>query len=145
MENLVIEIKKSWNWVGIDPSEVLYVNDFGNIIIKDISNEYWRLCPEEVYCEIIAKNNNELENLFQNQEFSKDWSMSSLAQLARKEFGELKNGYKFSFVIPPILGGKYVLENIKPAPLSEIIGVSGDIGKQIKDLPNGAKIKLKIN
>ena len=43
--NIIQEIKESWGWVGIDPIEVVGENDFGNLMIKDSSGSYWRLCP----------------------------------------------------------------------------------------------------
>ena len=51
--NIVEEIKESWGWVGIDPVEVVGENDFGNLLIKDSDGKYWRLCPEDVDCEVV--------------------------------------------------------------------------------------------
>ena len=47
-------------------------------------------------------------------------------------------------VIPGVLGGEYGANNVKMAPLIEIIRFSGDVGKQIEDLPEGAQIELKV-
>ena len=38
---------------------------------------------------------------------------------------------------------EYSGSNIKTAPFVEIIRLSGDLGQQIKDLPDGAEVKLK--
>lgn len=43
-----------------------------------------------------------------------------------------------------LLGGEYAISNIKTAPLVELVRLSGDIGRQIKDLPDGAQIELKV-
>ena len=43
-----------------------------------------------------------------------------------------------------ILGGDYDVENIRTVPQIEKIRFSGEIGKQVQELPDGAKIKLKI-
>ena len=45
--SLVDDISQSWEWVGIEPVEVVGENDFGNLIIKDEEGKYWRLCPED--------------------------------------------------------------------------------------------------
>ena len=42
------------------------------------------------------------------------------------------------------LGGEYGGENVKVAPLVEIIRFSGDVGKQIEELPDGAQVHLKV-
>ena len=38
----------------------------------------------------------------------------------------------------------YDTSNIKSVPLVELVRFSGDLGKQIRDLPDGAQIKLNI-
>lgn len=142
--DLVEEIRKSWSWVGFDPEEVVCENDFGNLIIRDRHGWYWRLCPEDIYCEIVARSREELDALFQDQEFVTDWSMQGLVDQAKEALGPLPVGRKYHLVIPGALGGEYSLSNIKTAPLLEIIGLSGDIGQQIQDLPDGAQIRLKV-
>ena len=142
--NLINEIKKSWGWSGIEPEEVVGENDFGNLMIKDLQGRYWRLCPEDICCQLIAQNKDELDALFSNQEFLEDWYMSALVEQAKEHLGELTEGRKYYMVTPGILGGEYGISNIKTAPLVEIIRISGDIGSQIKDLPEGAQIKLDV-
>jgi hypothetical protein len=44
----------------------------------------------------------------------------------------------------PILGGEYTVDNIKPVDIKIHFELTGIIGEQIKDLPNGTMIKLKI-
>ncbi|WP_115291200.1 T6SS immunity protein Tdi1 domain-containing protein [Ectopseudomonas mendocina] len=142
--NIIEAIKESWGWVGIEPEEIIGENDFGNMIIKDDSGRYWRLCPEEVYCEVIAENRSELDSLSTNQDFLADWYMASLTEQAKEELGSLLPGRKFHLVIPSVLGGEYKSSNIRTVPQIEQIHFSGEIGKQISELPNGATVQLKI-
>jgi len=46
--------------------------------------------------------------------------------------------------IPGALGGEYAISNIKTAPLVELVRFSGDLGRQIADLPDGAQIEIKV-
>ena len=142
--DLISEIRESWGWVGIDPDEVVGENDFGNLIVRDRSGGYWRLCPEDSYCRIIANNREELDKLSKDQEFLHDWNMSALVEEAIESLGPLADGRKFYLVIPGVLGGTYDASNIKTLPLDELIRVSGDIAQQIKNLPDGAKIEIKV-
>lgn len=48
--SIIEKIISSWGWIGIEPDKVVAENDFGNLIIKDVYQQYWRLCPEDVYC-----------------------------------------------------------------------------------------------
>ena len=58
--NLISEIRSSWGWIGIEPEEIVGENDFGNLMIRDVEGKYWRLCPEDVYCKVVAGNRKEL-------------------------------------------------------------------------------------
>ena len=142
--NILNEIRDAWNWVGLEPEEVVIENEFGNLVVKDTSNKFWRLCPEDVYCEVIAENIEQYNTIIKDEEFLEDWFMSAMVQEAENTLGTLEPGYKYHMVIPGVLGGEYGGTNIKVAPLVEIIRFSGDLGKQIKDLPEGAEIELKV-
>jgi hypothetical protein len=70
--------------------------------------------------------------------------MTALVDQAKESVGPLDDGRKYCLVIPGVLGGKYDASNIKSVPLLELISLSGDIGQQIRDLPEGAQIELKV-
>ncbi len=142
--NLITEIRDSWGWAGINPTEIVDENDFGNLIVRDENGCYWRICNEEVFCVGIAQDHDQLDTLFQKQEFLADWKMVALVDQARKTVGALTEERKYCLVIPSVLGGEYGGSNIKSAPLVEMIRFSGDLGKQIRDLPDGAKIQLNV-
>ncbi|WP_202593507.1 T6SS immunity protein Tdi1 domain-containing protein [Tolumonas lignilytica] len=138
------EIKDSWGWVGIEPQEIVIVNEFGNLIIKDLNDKFWRLCPEDVYCKVVAESIEEYNVLIKNEKFLEDWFMSAMVAEAEKNLGALEPGHKYHMVIPGVLGGEYGGKNVKVAPHVEIIRCSGDLGKQIEELPDGAQIQLKV-
>mgnify|MGYP000870061452 FL=1 len=117
--SVISEIKESWGWIGIDPEEVVGENDFGNLIVRDRSGKYWRICPEDVYCKVVANNRQELDELAKDQEFLADWYMEVLVQKAVEKLGPLQEGRKFHLVIPGVLGGEYGPENIQTVPLIE--------------------------
>ena len=142
--DVIKEIKEAWGWVGIDPSEIVGENDFGNLMIKDFIGKYWRLCPEDLYCEVVANNREELDHLSSDQEFLSDWYMQTLVEQAQGHLGSLTNDRKYCFVIPGVLGGEYSISNIKTAPITEMIRLSGNLAKQVKELPDGEKVQLHV-
>ena len=93
--DVIKEIKEAWGWVGIDPSEIVGENDFGNLMIKDFIGKYWRLCPEDLYCEVVANNREELDHLSSDQEFLSDWYMQTLVEQAQGHLGSLTNDRKY--------------------------------------------------
>src|ERR1700738_4659214 len=93
--SLIAEIERLWGWVGIAPAEVVGENDFGNLIVKDEDGRYWRLCPEDFSCVVIAQTREELDRLSVNQEFLSDWYMTALVDQAREKCGALSEGQKY--------------------------------------------------
>lgn len=138
-------IQKSWGWLGIEPATIIDQNKFGNIIFKDKRGKYWRICPEELLCVEIAHSEKEYNILLRNKDFTSDWNMTRLVDEAERKFGGPQpDGRCFCLKIPGVLGGAYNLSNIGTISISEIIKFSGDIAQQIKDLPNGSKIKFQF-
>lgn len=142
--NVINIIEESWGWLGIKPVEVIGQNDFGNLIIRDVFGKYWRLCPEDLYCKVIAENRAQLDALSKSQEFLADWYMSSLVGEAKRKFGTLEEGRKYHLAIPGALGGEYEINNIRTISQIEQIRFCGDLAHQIAGLPDGAKIDFKI-
>jgi hypothetical protein len=141
--NLIDEIREAWGWVGIDPVEVVGENDFGNLMIKSADGQYWRLIPEDCECKVVARNRAELDELSRDQEFLHDWYMVALVEAAKQKRGCLPRGSKYSLCIPGLLGGEYGGDNLVITPLVELIRISGQIARETKDLPDGAKIRLQ--
>lgn len=143
-ESLVDVIRESWEWRGIEPVEVVGENDFGNLIIKDASEKYWRLRPEDCCCDVIATNLAALSQLLIDKDFLNDWSMTSLVSLANHKYGLLPEGRKYCLKIPSVLGGGYCESNLATAPLVELVRISGTIARRIHDLADGSKVKLQV-
>lgn len=141
---MISTINKSWDWIGVAAKEIVKINDFGNVIFKTENNEYWRICPEELFCIKIAESQFDYEKLLDNAEFLEDWEMTNLVKMANEKVGALKKGEKYCLKIAGVLGGKYQMENIGKITHEEQISFSGDLAKQIKNLPDGTEFKLKI-
>lgn len=141
---LLDDVRSAWGWVGIEPVELLDENDFGNLILRDVRGHYWRLCPEDLYCEVVASNRDELDRLSKDQEFLGDWCMRDLVDQAFQRLGALAPDRKYCLKIPGVLGGEYGGENLGTISLDELIKASGRIAQQIADLPDGTSIKLSV-
>ncbi len=139
---MISEINKAWGWKGFVASEVILINDFGNIIFKTENNGYWRICPEEISCCKIADDFDVLKQLKKDPEFRLDWNMSRLVQLAESKLGSLEPNQKFCLKTPALLGGKYEKDNFGKISFSELIQFSGAVGYQTKDLNDGDKVTI---
>lgn len=141
---MIAKLNKYWNWRGINAEEIIQTNEFGNVIFKTDKGDYWRICPEELSCEKIAKNESEFNQVMNDKEFKEDWNMERLIKLAKSELGELAKGERYCLKIPAVIGGTYSKENLGKIKCEELIAFSGDLAFQIKDLKDGQKIEIKI-
>jgi len=53
-------------------------------------------------------------------------------------------GQLYSYKILPIIGGDYSVDNFEPMDIEVHFSFTGQIHKQIKDLPSGTKVEFKI-
>lgn len=135
-------VKESWGWTGIDPVEIVAMNPFGNLVVRDSRGEYWRLAPEDLLCQVVAKSGDELSKLFKDPEFAEDWEMRALVKAAHDKLGALESGRRYCLKLPGPLGGAYEAANLATLPIEELIGFTGYLAEQIKDLPDGASFRF---
>jgi len=141
---LVEHIERAWGWTGIKPVKVVQENEFGNLMIRDQQGRYWRLCPEDLYCQVVAQDGAALDSLIQDHEFQQDWNMHSLVAEAQAKVGPLGPGRKYCLKVPGLLGGEYGGDNLASISLVELVNASGSIALQIKDLPDGSQVRFRF-
>lgn len=141
---LIEHIERAWSWTGIKPEKVVGENDFGNLMVRDQQGQCWRICPEDLYCNLIAETRAAFDALIEDEDFQEDWMMGALVEEARAKVGSLVPGRKYCLQIPGLLGGEYGGSNLASISLVELISVTGDIAFQIKDLPDGAQVRFQI-
>lgn len=142
--HLITLVADAWGWTGIAPAQIVGDNPFGNLMIEDHGGCYWRLCPEDLYCTVIAQSRAELDALARDQDFLQDWYMAALVQQAGERLGPLQPGHAYCLKIPGALGGEYGGDNLATVPLAELICASGSMAQQIDGLPEGAQVKLSV-
>ena len=138
------EIATAWGWKGVRPRAIVMQNAFGNVIFTDDEGRYWRICPEDLSCDVVAVDSNEFARLRASDGFLIDWAMQALVDQASAAIGTPTAGRCYCLKIPAVLGGAYALHNVGTIDRAELIAASGHIAEQIKELPDGTKIRLKI-
>ncbi|MCB1329706.1 MAG: DUF1851 domain-containing protein [Maritimibacter sp.] len=137
-------INKYWGWTGMNGTDIVGQNTFCNLLILGDQGRYWRICPEELSCKVVARDAEEFQKLIADEDFQLDWNMSNLVALARRGLGPLEPGHAYYLVIPAVFGGPYDATNIRTVPLAELIHHAGDWARAIKDLPEGGQIELGV-
>ena len=115
-----------------------------NLIVEDRSGRYWRICPEELTCDVVAANIDDFAALWNSDDFRLDWQMSaSSTRHSQSSASPAPDGVIASSSL--VLWGAHTGHlNLSTINLGELISVSGDIASQIAGLPDGAKVVLKV-
>ncbi len=139
---MLTTIRESWGWTGLDPAAVTATNAFGNVLVRAADGAYWRICPEELSCKVVAGNDAEFDALLGSEEFQIDWQMTRLVRIAQTALAPVAEDRCYCLKIPAVLGGKYDAANFGTISRRELIAFAGDIAEQIKHLPDGANVKF---
>lgn len=139
-QTILTLIRESWGWAGLDPVAVVAMNDFGNVLVLATDGSYWRLCPEELYCEVVAPTKPEFDSLWSTNDFQDDWQMTSLVETAKATLGPVSDDRCYCLKIPAVLGGQYDAANLGTITKTELIQFTGSVAKQIHDVPDGASV-----
>jgi hypothetical protein len=140
--DLLDTIRTAWGFTGLVPRHVLDINAFGHLLVEDEQRAVWRISPEMLSCERIATSPTEFGEMLGSPGFKRDWEMERLVDIATSALGTPPEGRCFCLKIPAVLGGPYERDNIGTISLAELISFAGDLGSQIKDLPDGTKVRL---
>ena len=140
---MIEQINTAWGWLGVKTIELVDSNKFGNVIFRDTDGHFWRLCPEELTCEVISETAEQYNRVTKSNDFLIDWSKEELVEKTEAKFGPQSNERCFCLKIPAVFGGSYELDNIGTVSWLELISSSDDIAEQIKDLPDGSQIEFR--
>jgi hypothetical protein len=137
-------IHAEWAFTGLAPRVVLEVNAFGHALVQDVVGQFWQIVPDLLLCERLATSEADFRQHIATSEFQDAWKMERLVALATAALGTPGEGRCFCLKIPAAIGGVYEIENIATIAVDELIGVSGNIAAQIRDLPDGTPVEIKI-
>ncbi len=137
-------IREEWGWAVSGIDEVMAVSSMGNVLLSDEHDYHWRICPEELSAEIVARTRHDLDTLFADPEAKADWQMAGLVSELVDLYGEPSVGECFGLVIPAMLGGEYSADNIRRRCLYDYLRFTGDLARQTKDLSDGESIEFKL-
>lgn len=132
-------LRRTWNWVLPDPVRIVARSPFGNFVVVCADGGLWRVSPEGLRAAKIRDDSN-FSAALEDKEFREDWHFEGVVAAALEHLGAPGEGQCYAFKIWPVMGGGFTPDNMYIATTTEWVAVSGDVGRQIKDLPPGTKI-----
>lgn len=89
---------------------------------------------------MVAESVSVFQSLLSDREFVGEYLSVQLVGNLRMKGLILKPGQIYSFVMPPLLGGQYTLDNIDASDIEVHFSINGQIGRQVSELPSGTPI-----
>jgi len=131
-------------WLSIlpAPTATLRTNLFGDVFTLDAEGAVHMLERAACSAQTIADSEEEFWRVA--GEDPQGWQLRSLVDECRAAGKVLSEGQCYAFTTPPVLGGDYTEENVWVAPWQEWFSFTADLFHQIKDLPDGAQVHLKV-
>ncbi len=112
--------------------DIITILDDGSVHMLDVGvGQTHRLADnQDDFCRKIDEGNN-----------ADQWLMVSLVDACVASGMTLNDNQCYGYKLPPVLGGKYTLDNFEPIDLAVHLAFQADIHRQIKDLPDGTPVK----
>jgi hypothetical protein len=92
----------------------------------------------------VAQSRDDFANKLDEGDNANQWLMIPLIDRLVASGLTLRDGQCYSYKRPPILGGDYTVENTLVLPIPQHYGAYAAIHDQIKDLPNGTEVVIKV-
>jgi hypothetical protein len=137
-------LTENWTWLIGKGKKVLLVSTIGDMFLTDSNKRVYWLDVGGGEFKLIADTIEDFDEKLKNVDQLNEWFMIDLATELRNSDNKLKDGQLFSYKKLPIIGGDYTVNNFAPLDILEHFAYTGDLHKQIKDLPDGTKVKIKI-
>ena len=143
-DDAIEELKQSWSWLLSEPYRPILFTALGDMFFQAPSGHVHWLNTGTGEVTKVAASLDEFERQLSSEQ-ALDWFLPPLIEKLVQAGKVLKAGECYTFVTLPIFReGTYTVENLNPVNAKFHFGLSGSIHEQIRELPDGAKVEIKI-
>lgn len=140
----VAELRESWSWLlGVDWRPMLF-SAVGDVFLQLPSGTVWWLSTATGSLEQIAESEADFVAKLSGEQVD-EWFLPGLVESLRSSGKHLLPGQCYSYTTLPVFAeGSFSVENMFQIDATEHFGVTGQIMKQIRALPDGTKVSIKV-
>ncbi len=138
------DIVSAWNWKLVDMKAIAIISCLGDIFLVGNDNSINWLQTDSGELTKIAKDLEQFEHFLDDADNVDNWFLPSLIEKLIQAGKVLKVNEVYNYKKLPVLGGEYSIENIEVVNMRIHFALTGQICEQIKDLPDGTKVKTVI-
>jgi len=134
-----------WGWLLADEEfSVWLMNRFGDLFLIFDDGTVRMLDCGAGTLEKVAESKDDFCDRVDEGDNADDWLMIPLVDQLVEAGTTLTKGPCYSFRVPPVLGGAYSIENTVTLDIAGHYSLYGEVHEQLKDLPDGTEVRLRV-
>jgi len=136
-------LREAWAWLLPQVFEPVMASTLGDIFFQQGGPEIYWLNTGTAEVTRVAASRTEFLELLRTDK-ADEWFMPDLIEQLNAAGKVLEPDGCYTYVTLPIFSeGKYDVSNLNPVPAAEHFGLTGEIHRQVRNLPDGSKVKLQ--
>ncbi len=139
-----LHLLTEWRWLVGDRPRLYGWSTAGDLFLLNAEGQVLMLDPGAGTAEIVADSIPAFRSLLDDEDRSVELLQLGVVEAYEAANGPLAHRRCLSFTTLPVFGGAYTIDNRYCLSIEEHAGVTGHVHRQIRDLPDGARIELKI-
>ena len=146
------EASEAWEWLVGEPWHVLMSSMFGGLFLEKQSGGVFRLECGAGLIERVADNTETFDHFISGERDTawwkrvNEWFLPAFVERLHEVGKRPGPDQCYGLTILPIFeGGRYVVENVFITPRREWLSYTGSLYRQMKDLPDGAKVQIVVD
>jgi len=139
------DLLAEWRWLLGGHPRLLGWSSSGDLFFADEAARVCRVDTGAAVIEVVAGSIAAFNTLLQDAERAGAVLLGPVVRHFESVHGPLPEGRCLGFTTLPILGGAYTVENRFVISISEHAAITGDIHRQLRDLPDGTAVRLEID
>jgi hypothetical protein len=138
------DLLSAWRWRFSGRVDIVMISNLGDLFLQDEEGLLFWLQTDGGALEKIADNSDQFTQLLNDEQTLDIWLLPAFVEKLVAAGQTLKNNEVYSPKTLTVLGGSYDPENFWPTDMKVHLKFTGVICEQIKDLPDGTPVNIKI-
>jgi len=140
----VKRLTESWEWlIGKDKTPIL-MTSIGDLFFSDENGKCFWLNVGVGTFEKVAESMGEFNKKLKDADQVDEWFLLGLVERIKASGLRFKEKELYGYKKLPVIGGEYEPHNFESTDIEVHFELSGQIHKQLKDLPDGTEIQIVV-
>jgi hypothetical protein len=133
-----------WRWKLGGAAKIVALSRSGDAFVAQVDGTIWWLDTGAGEFTEVAPSSEAFSQLLDQPASAARLLLAPVVEEFIRLHGPIPAGKCLGFTQLPVLGGSYSIENRWLSPAVEHFGLTGEVHRQIRDLPDGTRVNIRI-